>query len=1256
MTGDWRIFVDTGGTFTDAIGRDPRGGWHRCKVLSRACLRATVAAQPEESQIELDASWDLPNGFFSGYRLADTSGNTVMIAGHRDAKVLEFDRGIPFPLKPGDPVEIQSPEEPPLLAARFLTRVRLNEDLPVAEMRLATTRATNALLERKGDPPVLLVTRGFRDLCRIGDQKRPELFQLAIPPREVLHSAVIEVDGRLSASGEEIAPLDEDALEAALDACGSGRDRAVAVCLLNSYADPRHEKRVAEILKGRGWRDIVISSGISASPDYLQRTVTTVVDAYLKRVMDRYFDAVAVPLHRSVFRIMNSAGGLMPRRRYHPVDGLLSGPAGGIQGAVHAARRAGWSRMLAFDMGGTSTDVSRWEGRLRARPTHQVGAARIAAPALHIETVASGGGSICGFRDESFFVGPESAGSWPGPACYGYGGPLTVTDVHLLLGRMDPEAMGIPVRLEPAEKAFLEVCEKAGVDPDEAVLADFLRMADEKMANAIQAVSQREGEDPADYGLVCFGGAGGLHACAIAELLGIAEVVVPADAGLLSALGLSIAQPECRREELVLRRLDKVHSFIASTAERLADRARSTLESEGHKTADIEAPEVMLELRLAGQESTVMVPFQAPESVEGDFLEKFARIFGYRPEGVLVELVRIVATARLQPVVVEREKFEGPGSVTRSSRRHWTWFGKWADCPVWRRAELPPGAVVEGPAIVADDYSTTVVQPGWRAVVGDRSSLRVQRMKNIRHGCRAGEKDPLAENVLRRELFQQRCAAIVGEMGVQLRRTALSTNIRERLDFSCALLDAKGRLLVNAPHVPVHLGAMGLCVREMLRRMNPEPGDVWITNHPAFGGSHLPDITIITPVFDDANRLVAFVSNRAHHAELGGLTPGSMPSAATCLEEEGVCLEPQYWMKGGGSRRGEVARQLRNARYPSRSVEENLADLDAQMAANRRGVELLRGLMGRYPDGIQTMFADLHDFAGQCMRQQLKRIGVMEIDSAAGGLLDDGWKIAVRLSRSVDGLVFDFSGTDGVHPGNLNATPAIVRSVLLYVLRLLIPDGIPLNEGLFGPIQMILPECFLNPGFDTDPRLCPAVVGGNVETSQILADTLVRLLGLCAGSQATMNNFLFGNERFGYYETIGGGTGAGPGFDGASGVHSHMTNTAITDPEVLERRFPVRLREFSIRRDSGGAGARRGGDGLIREVEFLEEMEVTLLSQRRVHAPQGLNGGMPGASGRQFWIGADGMPEAVGGKFHRRARPGDRIRIKTPGGGGFGIK
>jgi 5-oxoprolinase (ATP-hydrolysing) len=973
-------------------------------------------------------------------------------------------------------------------------------------------------------------------------------------------------------------------------------------------------------------------------------------------VLRSYLARVGEGIPDGRLHVMTSAGGLVSPVEFRPKDGLLSGPAGGVVGAARAGRRSGFTRLIAFDMGGTSTDVARIDGEPEYTWEHRVGGAHLRAPALAIETVAAGGGSVCSVGAAGLTVGPGSAGAEPGPACYGAGGPLTLTDVNLLLGRLESGRFEIPVDRGAAESALESLRARLDDGDDDAreaepLLEGLVEIANERMADAIRAVSLRRGFDPAEYALVAFGGAGGQHACGVAARLGISTVLVPADAGLLSALGLDAALVERIAERQVLLPLEEALPQLFRWTGELAASATAAVHREGVALEDIDVRRRIATLRFAGQDTALPLELEPV----ADLAERFRRLhvdtYGHAPGDRIVELeaLRVVASARAAAEeAVADGASERPAEAIGSAR---AWLaGEWREVALFDREGLPPGARVAAPALVREAHGTTLVEPGWEAEVDGAGAL-VLRGRGERPAAELGS--TASPEVVRDELFVGRFRALVGEMGEVLRRTALSTNVKERLDFSCGLLDARGALVVNAPHIPVHLGALGECVRRVHEVLPLGPGDVAITNHPAYGGSHLPDVTVITPVFGGGDRLLGYVASRAHHAEIGGTRPGSMPPDATRLAEEGVVIHPMKLMDGGQPRWKEVRRILETAAHPSRAVEDNLADLAAQVAANHRGAALLQGMAEAHGvEEVAGRMQRLQDRAASRLAEALDRLGdgVYEAEER----LDDGSPLHVRISVEGERATFDFAGSAAVHPGNLNATPAVVRSVVLYVLRLLVREPLPLNEGLLRAVEIRIPQGILSPSFGDDPESAPAVVGGNTETSQRLVDVLLRALGLCACGQGTMNNVLFGDGRFGYYETIAGGAGAGPGWPGESGVHVHMTNTRITDPEVLEHRYPVHVERFGLRRGSGGAGRWRGGEGVVRELRFLAPLSVSVLGQHRVERPYGAEGGSPGAAGRQRIVHPDGGVETLEPADAREVQPGDRLVIETPGGGGWG--
>lgn len=1243
----WKISADTGGTFTDCLIERSDGSVRRGKVLSSGCLRTEIKAIADRDRIMVEPL-PAPGGL-------DLIGKPVRINGVDSGRITGVDgrqlkvETLPSSAAQGDILEIDSGWEAPVLAMRLLLADEPDADPWSGSFRLGTTRATNALLENKGAPTALFLTDGFADLLRIRDQKRPDLFARHIIRPDPLYEKAFAIRGRLDAEGRETEPLDLEGLrEAGREALEAGCTVA-AVCFLHSWRNPAHEAAARAVLQECGFETVRCSSAIRPLIKYLDRAETTLVDATLSPVMDRYLDRVQQALGENPLWIMTSAGGLVSRARFHAVDSLVSGPAGGLLGAVASGRRAALERIIALDMGGTSTDVSRWKANLELRQQINVGDARILTPAMPIETVAAGGGSICSFDGERLLVGPRSAGADPGPAAYGAGGPLTLTDIHLLLGRMDPDGFPIPIRIDLARQALRSVALEAGESDWLALAEGFLTIATERMGQAIRHVTLREGEDPAGYGLVAFGGAGGLHACRLAGLLGMSKVVFPPDAGILSARGIHYAPREAVLEHQLLGSLEAVENHIREAFDGLDREARGRLLADGVARGAMEEPLRTVYIRLAGQETSLPVPWSPSGDLKAGFREQFVAIFGYFPERARLECVkvRLRLLERSEELIEETFPENGPNAVLDREVEGF-YGGAPARIPVHIRERLEPGEVLAGPAVVRDPFSTFFVERGWSGVCGTGGSILFTA------AC-ASHRDRAAEKLgnVEKTLVLNRLEGLVEEMGDQLQRTALSTNIRERLDFSCALLDAGGRLLVNAPHIPVHLGAMGFCVRECVRGHEPGPGDVLITNHPGAGGSHLPDVTLIRTLFDPSGNRIGYLANRAHHAEWGGRTPGSMPADAASLEEEGVLIEPQWLVRNGQDRLDHIEQRLREGTWPSRAARENRIDLEAQLASLRRGATLYEGLLCDYgPETLRRYLNELYRMGADAVRTVLES-GAFRPGSAEA-LLDDGHRIQVDIRRRGAGIVVDFKDTSAEHPGNLNATPAIVRSAVLYVLRLLVDRPMPLNEGLIDAVRIELPRCFLNPEFHADPAHCPAVVGGNVETSQGIVEALVKALGLMAGSQGTMNNLLFGNNAFGYYETIGGGAGAGPGFPGASGVHVHMTNTAITDPEILEQRFPVVCREFSLRKGSGGSGRHRGGDGLVREIRFREPVSVSLLSQSRSRGPAGSHGGGDGRPGVQWIVRADGRRESVPGIVQIELGPGEGIRIETPGGGGWG--
>lgn len=1256
MSGHWKIWIDTGGTFTDCIGVSPSGEMKRLKVLSNSALRGKIIAQPAPDTLIVQLTWPVKKAIFRNYEVKILGSNVRMLL-----KTVDFEKNqlqLQQPLLKNfvnRTLEITSNEEVPVLAARLTTETPLDQPFPSIEMKLGSTRGTNAILERKGAKTALLVTRGFKDLLVIGNQQRPDLFALNIRKEAPLYHTVLEADERLDASGEVVVPLTKAEIKRLAEALTKKKIASVAVAFLNSYKNPRHEQIMCDALQDAGFPYVSASSALSKQVKILQRAETTVANAYLAPIIREYLARIRSGLTGATLKIMTSSGGLVDAQDFHPKDSLLSGPAGGVVGAAAAASLSGHDRVITFDMGGTSTDVSLYNGKFDYRYESSVAGLKILSPSLAIETIAAGGGSICDFDGYRLTVGPHSAGASPGPACYGAGGPLTITDVNLLLGRVDKEKFSIPLQDQEAENALQALLNKikksTGKNPGrEQVLESLTQIANEKMAEAIKKVSVQNGFDPADFTLLSFGGAGGQHAIALAVILGMKQVVIPYDAGLLSAYGIGHASIEQFEERLVLQNLSSVLPHLESWYAELYERGKQFLHHT-HPQEEVTLEKKLIFLRFQGQESTIELEYTAAPDVFSAFRKKYESIFGHWLNDREIELESIRAIVSIRGFTPVRKNISSSRfkPAPRKTQRVFT-EGRWKEIAFHTWEDLTAGAEIQGPALVTSNNSTVAVEEGWNFFLDGNNNALLTRIGKTAARARSFGKEALLE------LFTNRFTSVAQEMGALLQRTSFSVNVKERLDFSCALLDRHGYLVVNAPHIPVHLGSMGVCVREVLNVLPVREGDVVITNHPAFGGSHLPDVTLIKGVFVDS-KLVGYVANRAHHAEIGGKKPGSMPSDATCLEEEGVIIPPAYLMRDGVVHWDEIRKLFIQSKHPTRLWHENFADLNAALAAVNFGEAALRQLCAQYGrSAVSDYMARLRNYSAQLLKERIEHLSGRKL--LATERLDDGTRLNVTIMRKAPGLIFDFTGTSPVHAGNLNATRAIVQSALLYVLRLLVNKPIPMNEGLLENVKIVLPACCLDPFSNTDLKTSgadlPAVVGGNTEVSQRLTDTLLKAFGLAACSQGTMNNFLFGNRQFGYYETIGGGTGAGPGFNGSDAVHQHMTNTRITDAELLELRYPVRLLRFEIRKNSGGRGKWSGGNGIVREILFNTTVEVNLLSQHRKEVPYGMKGGRPGKKGNQKIIRADGSVELLKGMDSITAEPGDRLIIQTPGGGGWG--
>ncbi len=1259
----WRLAIDTGGTFTDCLAVSPDGRSVRVKVPSDGQLRGRLSRPSGGWRLEVHPS--LPAGFLDGARLR-AGPESARLLGLGADEAAELDE-VPEAWMQGEPrvVSIDLGCSAPRLAMAIAMERRPDERFGACEVRLATTRGTNALLERRVEQVGLITNRGFEDVLEIGDQTRPDLFALAVAPRRSLAAHSAGICGRLAADGSTVEPLDEDSVRGAAAALRDAGAEAIAISLVNAYADPAMEGRIAELLASEDSPNVCIASELSRRPGFLERTATATANAAIGKVIREFLAGVRRPGESISVAAMTSDGRLVDGGAFQPVESLLSGPAGGAMGVLEIARRLELGEVIGFDMGGTSTDVVRVEGELPVAGRTRVGDALLALPSVAIETVAAGGGSICSVGPEGLLeVGPQSAGADPGPACYGRGGPLTITDVNVLLGRVDREQFGVPLFEDAAAAAFEQVRERARslgtiVDPPEAMLEAWLAIANERMAGAIEAVSSRQGFAPREHALVAFGGAGGQHACSIADRLGIERIAFPAEAGLLSALGVQSSARAVRRERSPNLRLEGGTGPLSAIAREVIEEARAALLETGVAPAEVDESSLLVEvhLRLAGQDDSIECrwdPQQSIAAVESTlssaFQASFRAQYGYPPPDRPIEVALVAAVVRERRApptpLAQSPPRPAPAACRFTRLLH---DGDWCDVGIHARESLAAGTRLEGPVLIADRTATLVLETGWRGeVLADGSLLAVRRAAAAATAPTSGA----------REVFAARLAAIAEEMGERLRRTALSVNIKHRLDYSCAILDGEGRLVANAAHLPVHLGALGIAARAVLASTQLAPGDVIVTNHPAFGGSHLPDVTVLTPVFASGESApIAILANRAHHAEIGGVRPGSMAPSARTLAEEGVVIPPTHLFERGDARWDRLRTLLQCARHPSRAVEENLADLAAQVAANHRGAEKLQAMLERSgPSALRGELLDLARHGLATLRAALPQL--LPARRAARVELDDGTPIAValHLETGPEGLriVVDFTGSGPVHASNLNAPRAIVHAAVLYVLRVLVGPSVPLHEGLMEAVDLRVPRGLLDPPCSGDPARDPAVAAGNTETSQRIVECLLLAFGAVAGGQGTMNNTLFGDASFGYYETICGGAGAGPGFDGASAVHTHMTNTRIGDPEFIERRYPLRIESFSIRRGSGGEGEHLGGSGVRRVYRALAPVSVCVVAQHRHRGGPGLAGGEDGLPGSQLVLRANGRTAALAASDEVDLEPDDRLEILTPGGGGFG--
>ena len=1260
----WSFWIDVGGTFTDCVARAPDGRIHCHKTLSSAIVKGQTG-KTQRGHLADPARAADPDGIWQGYdiRFAGQAATSTIEA--FEAGVLHVrDRRVPVDTS----YELISPEPAPLVAIRYLLGIPLHASLPPLDLRLGTTRGTNALITRNGSRTALVTTQGFRDVLRIGYQTRPHLFAVDIQKPDELYEQVVEVNERMSATGEVLVELSLDEARNAFAALRREGIESLAIVLLHACANGDHERQLLRVANEFDFRNVSLSHTTTSLRKIVPRGDTTVMDAYLTPILNDYLTSIRRVLHPdSQLHMMTSSGGLAAVESFRGKDSVLSGPAGGVVGVAHVAGQLGRRAAIGFDMGGTSTDVSRWADERSAgeAPTTtefaldyetEKAGQRIATPMMAVETVAAGGGSICGFDGVKFTVGPQSAGADPGPACYGRSGPLSITDINVYLGRIAPAAFPFPLDIEAIhrrlEEQQQEVHNALGQTLTlEAIAAGYLRIANANMAEAIRCVSVERGMDPRNHLLVAFGGAAAQHACAVADELHMQEVAIHPHAGILSAHGIGLAEVTVHKERGVYRQLATVTAaerddwFQQLEQSALAQLAPGDQPTEFHR---------YLDLRFVGLDTSICVR----EDPQVDFGNSYRRAFqtrsGYLPAEQSIEVVTARVTATIvRPTASTRSRLlETRTHPTASAHQTAQIQGRSQSIPVFSRAALTAGNTIPGPAIITEAISSIVVDDGWQASVATGGEILLRRVEQPAALPETVDTS-LADPILL-EVFNKRFAAIATQMGATLRKTSRSVNVKERLDFSCAIFTAQGELVVNAPHIPVHLGAMGATVRHVLDTMPLQANDVVVTNDPFHGGSHLPDVTVITPVHSQQGELLFLTASRAHHAEIGGTTPGSMPAFSTTLAEEGKLIRAMKVISGGVSQMAQLESLLASPPYPSRDPGMNLADIAAQIAANRLGYEGLLRFVAEYSWPVVAAYMQfIQDAAEQKTRTALGSLpaGTRTFEDH----LDDGTPIAVELSIQHGQARLDFQGSGPVLAGNLNANPAIVAAATLYCLRLLINDDISLNAGVLRPVELVLPTGLLNPPSHADPQKCPAVVGGNVETSQRVVDVILGAFGIAAASQGTMNNFLFGDDTFGYYETICGGAGATAQADGADAVHTHMTNTRLTDPETLEQRFPVRLRRFAIRADSGGEGQFRGGHGVIREIEFLRPLQVSLLTQRRgPYAPYGVSGGQSGKLGRNILVRKHQAEEQLAGLAQIDVQPGDVIRIETPGGGGWG--
>ncbi len=1195
MTAKWDFWIDRGGTFTDIVARTPQGEILAHKVLSE---------NPE------------------AYRDAAIQGIRELMGVEQGARI---------------------PSE------------------NISAVKMGTTVATNALLERKGDRTLLVTTKGFRDALEIGYQARPDIFAKEIIKPELLYESVIEIDERIRADGTVEKTPDMAVVRADLQKAYDAGLRSLAIVFMHSYAHPDHEKLVANVAREIGFPQVSVSHEVSPLMKLVGRGDTAVVDAYLSPILRRYVEQVASELQiegtdcRLMF--MQSSGGLTAAELFQGKDAILSGPAGGVVGAVETSKMAGFDQVIGFDMGGTSTDVSHFNGDYERAFETEVAGVRMRAPMMRIHTVAAGGGSILHYRDGRFQVGPDSAGANPGPKCYRRGGPLAVTDANVMVGKLLPDFFpkifgperADPLDADAVKAAFEEMAAAAGGTRTAAEVADgFLKIAVENMANAIKKISVQRGYDVTGYALTCFGGAGGQHACMVADALGMKTVIVHPLSGILSAYGMGLADIRANRQQAVVRRLDEaLLPELEKLRDSLARETEAELEGQGVKANERQTL-TRAHLRYEGTDTPLPVPHgslaQMVEAFEDVHRQQFG--FAYEDKPIAVEALEVETVGGGagidEPDQLLSEEEAAPALTTPVFSD-----GEWREAGVFRRADLAQGQSLSGPALIMEPHQTIVVEPGWRARITAKDHIILQRVVAMSRAAAVGTKaDPVML-----EVFNNLFMSIAEQMGVTLQNTAYSVNVKERLDFSCAVFDASGALVANAPHMPVHLGSMDRSVETVIKlnQGNIHPGDVFALNAPYNGGTHLPDITVVTPVFDgEEKELLFWTASRGHHADVGGSAPGSMTPRATTVDEEGVLIDNFKMVDRGRFQEEALVKILTDHPWPVRNVTQNVADLKAQIAANEKGVQELAKMVAHFGlDVVQAYMGHVQDNAEESVRRVIEALA----DSSYEYPTDQGSLIKVKISvdKAKREATVDFTGTSGVKPNNFNAPEPVTRAAVLYCFRVMVEGDIPMNAGCLRPINIILPDgCMLKPEYPA------AVVAGNVETSQHVTNALLGALGAMANSQGTMNNLTFGNDTYQYYETLCSGSPAGPGFNGTDGVHVHMTNSRLTDPEVLEFRYPVLLEDFHIRKGSGGKGEWSAGDGTKRAIRFLEEMDCAILASHRTIRPKGMEGGEDGELGETMVRRLDGSVEKLNGCDQTVLKAGEAVIVVTPTSGGWG--